>query len=208
MDSLDPAVGADPDKAENILPLFQAIRDFGFTWALVDHETKVQGRETPLANRLPYGSFAKGAQARSTISFVRPSAQTYPGAVVLVHQKSSYTAPFEPIPLIIRRDADCVFVDEASWDEPPFDKVDRDEDGKPQVTKGRGMAAKDKILVALAKAWVPLGILDLTKATGLNSGTQRNALLKLIEQGEVAKSGAGVEAKYSIQPVVPSGGAT
>jgi hypothetical protein len=199
VDSLNPAVGADPDRAENILPVFQAIREVGCSWVLVDHETKLQAKEKPLAARMPYGSFAKGAQSRSAISFVQPAPQAFSGAVLLVHQKSSYAAPFDPIPLIVKRDAGRVCVDAVSWKQPPFDKVKRDDDGKPQVATGRGMTASDKILVALAKAGAPIGPIELVAATGLDRGTQRNALLKLIKAGEMVKSGARADAKYSLQ---------
>ena len=123
VDSFNSALGGNSERAEVVLPVLFAMRGVGSIWLPIDHETKLSGNAKPLDPRMPFGSQVKAAQARSLVSFARPSPGEYPNSVVLVHQKSSYARRSEPMAIQVKRDSGGVWVELVGWDEPPFDTV-------------------------------------------------------------------------------------
>jgi len=197
MDSLGPALAGDPERADVVIPVFEELRSLPVASLIIDHEAKTQTAQAALTRRTPFGSQFKGSMSRSLLSAVTPDQMNHPGALVLLHQKSSYARPFEPKAIRVRWDGPATFVDsnESLWDEEPFKAV------KATAEGGSGKATVLEQVLAALKAG-PASLEELAKQVGSKTTTVRNNMSKLLLDGYVRKMESDT-AMYELIPVEP-----
>ncbi len=170
VDSMGPASGGNPEDAKETIALFNALRSFGVTSLILDHQAKLQQGQD-YKKKTVFGSVYKFNLSRSVIHLERIASAPGELRLILRHTKSNFGPYAEDLALLVRFSSD-------SW---KFEVVDQAKD--PAFAKA--LTVGDKVLAAL-REYGKSTAETLEEKTG---GAVKNELTRLRKAGKVKMAG-------------------
>ncbi len=170
IDSLGPGAGVNPEDAEAIIPVMNAVKDLKVTSLLIDHQSKRHEGQSYGA-KTPFGSVFKFNLARSVLQLERKDNSQEGLKLLLTQVKHNFGPLSENLGLTANFTRESVSFEAADLNDGAFNKEQN---------------TAERVIDAMTR---PMTAKELALEAGLSEKTVKNILTGMSNNGRVEKAG-------------------